>query len=48
MDLTDGKLTAGTLPQLWDCSSSNSNQLWDVGYMANNRQFLLLSTFSLG
>lgn len=36
IDLTDGSLTDGNRPQLWSCDGGNTNQVWNVGYSANN------------
>ena len=37
LDLTNGSLDNGNQVQLWDCSSTNPNHVWNVGYMANAR-----------
>lgn len=37
LDLTNGSLDNGNQVQLWDCSGTNPNHVWDVGYMANSR-----------
>ncbi|ESK95930.1 macrofage activating glycoprotein [Moniliophthora roreri MCA 2997] len=36
MDLTNGSPEDGNRPQMWECIGWNSNQFWNVGYMANN------------
>jgi hypothetical protein len=32
IDLTDGNTADGNQPQLWSCTASNANQIWNTGY----------------
>lgn len=45
LDLTDGNLAAGTLPQIWTCTDGNTNQVWNTGPVIGNASVTAATSF---